>query len=359
MGLVIKWDITYKCNLMCDHCINGNYLNQNEDELTLSEVKAIIDKIHSHIPIEHIQFLGGEPLTRTDFIDILSYLNSKGIRFGFNTNGLLITSKQINQLGTFSNFDSVILSVEGPNAEVNDAIRGKSVFNILINRIRLLNNYKKQNPDSNFKIFVNTVLTSKNYEYVADMIELCKKENINELNLLEFIEGGNGVGKSLSLNNEQFLQVIKTVAQKYSDGLGNLVVVPKFARPMAKKYVKECLNLEFPTISHTCGAGSSFLYLDNRGTMYPCDRERECGCNGTKILDEVFWNIWDSEDYTKPFTRYYGSNTYKNLFPCNECEYLGEECFPCHLLVDETKDSQMGQCVLYGKLIQQRREDCK
>lgn len=29
MGVTIKWDITYKCNLNCNHCINGKYHNKD------------------------------------------------------------------------------------------------------------------------------------------------------------------------------------------------------------------------------------------------------------------------------------------------------------------------------------------
>lgn len=42
MGFILKWDITYKCNLHCAHCINGNFLGKTENELSLEEVKNII-----------------------------------------------------------------------------------------------------------------------------------------------------------------------------------------------------------------------------------------------------------------------------------------------------------------------------
>ena len=43
--LSIKWDITYKCNLMCGHCINGDYLSKNDKELNLQDMIDVIEKI--------------------------------------------------------------------------------------------------------------------------------------------------------------------------------------------------------------------------------------------------------------------------------------------------------------------------
>ena len=108
MGIVIKWDITYKCNLFCEHCINGNFLEKKPNELTFKEAVRIIDNISSYIDIDRIHFLGGEPLTRKDFIDILEYLDSKQIKFGFNTNGLLFAGKNMERICSLSNLDSVI-----------------------------------------------------------------------------------------------------------------------------------------------------------------------------------------------------------------------------------------------------------
>ena len=44
MGLSIKWDITYRCNLKCDHCINGEYLSDSEDEISYEGIRNIVDK---------------------------------------------------------------------------------------------------------------------------------------------------------------------------------------------------------------------------------------------------------------------------------------------------------------------------
>ncbi|MDO4293990.1 MAG: radical SAM protein [Eubacteriales bacterium] len=262
MAIDLKWDITYNCNLMCDHCINGHYLNHRDKELSFHDIRKIIDLIHEKVGIRKIQFLGGEPLTRNDFIDVLKYLDDRGILFGFNTNGLLINSKMLERLGSLQHFEAIILSLEGPNEEINDAIRGKKVYNILMDRIKLLIRYKKSNPAAKFKVCINTVITSQNYMYTTEMSELLRKEEVDEWILLQFIEEGNGVGKHLSLDKDQLLELVKMVAEEYTEHKDEkLVISPKFVRPMAIDYAKECLELEFPEIAHGCGAGSTLAFL--------------------------------------------------------------------------------------------------
>lgn len=351
MGLFIKWDITYRCNLMCGHCINGNYLNNHAEDISYEDVIKIVDKIHHHIPIDKIQFLGGEPLVRKDFLDILNYLNGEGIGFGFNTNGLNLKPDTLNKIGEMKYFDNIVISLEGPDAKTNDSIRGKNVFHVIMEKVKLLRKFKEEHPKSAFRILINTVITSQNYQCLTDILTLCEKERVDEINLLEYIEEGNGVGKQLSLNRQQLLTAIESVAKFYTYQEKKLRIVPKFVRPLAVDYVKECLGLNFPTIVHGCGAGSSFIFLDNKGFIYPCDRQRNYTNDRGEILKDDFWNIWDSKLFSKPFEKYMSDDIYQNLEPCKSCKYLKNECFPCYLHIDSSTNTQMDQCVLFSNRI--------
>ncbi|GAH15601.1 unnamed protein product, partial [marine sediment metagenome] len=57
--LTILWDITYACNLRCKHCL-VTADERLQDELTLKEVKDIIDQL-VNMKVFNICFLGGEP----------------------------------------------------------------------------------------------------------------------------------------------------------------------------------------------------------------------------------------------------------------------------------------------------------
>ncbi len=65
----IDFAITNRCNLNCIHCCVDAGTVDNIDILSTDEVKNIIDKIVTYNP-KGINFTGGEPLLRKDFIDI-------------------------------------------------------------------------------------------------------------------------------------------------------------------------------------------------------------------------------------------------------------------------------------------------
>lgn len=351
MGLRIKWDITYKCNLMCEHCINGAYLSHNEHEISYDDVVSIINKIEEKFPIEYIHFLGGEPLTRDDFINILEYLEKRKINFGFNTNGLLLGENILKKLGRMKYLDSLVLSLEGPNAEINDAIRGKSIYKIIINRLDIISKLKEDGWFDNTSITVNCVLSSVNFNYINEMIDLCDEKNVDVFQLLEFIEEGNGVGKKYALNDEQLIHAINTIAQRYTNGSQKVKIIPKFAKPLAKDYAEKCLNLRFPMIYQGCGSGATTVFLDNKGFVYPCDRSRKFSKGKYNILTEDFGEIWRSDMFSIPFSIYYGSKIYENMKPCNDCVYLKKECFPCYLGHNDFEHSMVKQCsVIQSKM---------
>jgi len=349
--LSIKWDITYKCNLMCSHCINGDYLSKNDKELSLENMIDVIEKINKSIPVGYIHFLGGEPLVHPEFINFLEYLEKTSIKFGFNTNGLLLNEKNFERLGKMKNLTNIVLSMEGPNEKMNDEIRGKKIFYLIIKRLRMLAEYKENNPECKISTIVNTVLTSLNYKSISDMIDLCMEEKVNSLQFLEFIEDGNGVGKNYSLNNDMFLEAVKIIAERYTKGCGSLEIIPKFARPLVKDYVEKKLQLQFPLVIHGCGAGATTLFLDNKGFVYPCDRSRKyCGTKQS-LLSSDFFEVWESNQFKTPFSRYYGDELYTEMEPCNKCKYLGDVCFPCHLGLKPNEYSVMTNCKLISDLM--------
>ncbi len=347
MSVWLKWDITYKCNLFCQHCINGNYLDKKSDDITFTQFKTIIDNIQRTIKVDGINFLGGEPILHKDFIQILKYLNEIGVVVNFNSNGLGLTKERLNEILCLDNISNIVLSLDGPDKETNDQIRGRSVFDMMVSRINYINEYKKAHTKCNANIQINYVATNGNADKINEMIDFCINNKIKKLCILEYIEEGNGVGKHLTPTREQILEMIKTIAFRYSNGIGNLQIEPRFVRPMAIDYVNKVLHLEFPVVEHGCGVGFTYAFLNNKGYIYPCDRTRNLDKNleyKYSLLEQEFGDVWATEDFSKPFSQYYSDDLYTKLYPCNNCKYLKDYCYPCYLLIDKNRKAEMTLC---------------
>ena len=354
MGISIKWDITYRCNLFCDHCLNGNMLTNEKNEISKEEIITAVNNICNYIDVDSIHLLGGEPTVREDFLEICRFFNDRNIKFGFNSNGLLLNQETIETLMQFSNLRGIVLSLEGPTAEINDHMRGKRVFDTIIKRINQIDEIRTQTGHNAFELQLNCVVTRANYTYITDMLHLCNELPIDSLSLLQLSEQGNASGKKLGLSFSQLESVVKDIAIFYTNSNPNFKIKPRFVFPMVKKYVEYCLGVDFPDISHGCGAGSNFAFINNKGEIFPCDRLREIGASlDLSLLNNDFLKLWSMDFFNEPFSLSESGDTYKNVIPCNKCEYLHKNCYPCYYSFTSSNNTA-SMCQYFNQKIEEK-----
>ena len=91
MPLRYFFELTYRCNLNCPYCYVGN--DRVKDELTTDEWYKIIDQIPWY---SFVTLVGGEPLVRKDFVDILMKTSKKTFgKLNVVSNGILINDEII------------------------------------------------------------------------------------------------------------------------------------------------------------------------------------------------------------------------------------------------------------------------
>lgn len=84
-----------------------------------------------------VNFGGGEPFLRDDFLDILSYAHSRGITTCVSTNGTVLSEPLVDELLRMGPV-YLQVSLDGACAETNDVIRGKGTFARVLAAIELL-----------------------------------------------------------------------------------------------------------------------------------------------------------------------------------------------------------------------------
>lgn len=85
------FELTYRCNLQCPYCYVGE--DRNKEELTTEEWFRIIEQIPFY---SFVTLVGGEPLVRKDFIDILMKTAKKTSgKLNVVSNGILINDEII------------------------------------------------------------------------------------------------------------------------------------------------------------------------------------------------------------------------------------------------------------------------
>jgi AdoMet-dependent heme synthase len=103
---VISWNLTYRCNLACEHCYLdagarpavGTENFADRSELGTEECYRVIDEIASFAPECLTILTGGEPLLRRDILDIVRRAAERGLWVVVGTNGVRITANVAERL---------------------------------------------------------------------------------------------------------------------------------------------------------------------------------------------------------------------------------------------------------------------
>ncbi len=103
---VVSWNLTYRCNLACEHCyldaggtpLVGTENFADRSELGTEECFRVIDEIAAFAPECLTILTGGEPLLRRDILEIVRRAAERGLWVVIGTNGVRITENVARRL---------------------------------------------------------------------------------------------------------------------------------------------------------------------------------------------------------------------------------------------------------------------
>jgi MoaA/NifB/PqqE/SkfB family radical SAM enzyme len=187
--LLVQYELTTKCNLLCNMCYNGSGgSNDRSGELTKEEWIKIITETAQMGILEAI-ISGGEPLSMGHqfIIDIVNILSSHNIAITLLSNGWYINDSFVKQV-KHSKFNRVQISIDAPTAEMHDKIRGvKGSFVQAVNAAHAFAN-------QGVKVRISCVIQKINRHVAQEMCELAIAIGASELALDELMPIGRGLG---------------------------------------------------------------------------------------------------------------------------------------------------------------------
>src|SRR5687768_4988046 len=127
---VISWNLTYRCNLACEHCYldaggtpqvaTENFADRSE--LGTEECFRVIDDIAAFAPECVTILTGGEPLLRRDILEIVRRASERGLWVVVGTNGVRITENVAKRLAE-AGARGLSLSLDALDADRHDGFR--------------------------------------------------------------------------------------------------------------------------------------------------------------------------------------------------------------------------------------------
>ena len=152
--------LTYNCNLRCKMC---PFWRRPSPDPSLAQEKAVLEQIYNSGAVG-VAFEGGEPLLRSDLVDILAFSRSLPLHTSLITNGTLLESR-IDEIAPYIN-GVIYVSLDGLE-ETHDAIRG--VSGSFRKSVRGICAAKEKVP-----VTINTTVMAENVDEIKSIVELAK-----------------------------------------------------------------------------------------------------------------------------------------------------------------------------------------
>ena len=175
----IIWQITHKCSFTCRHCsLHFDNNNLSDEELIVIAKKIAL----SSTPL--IAITGGEPLILRNIKEIIKILKASNKFVSLNTNGYIL--REFADFLIEENVDSISISLDAPNKELHNYIRGNSLaFDKVIDAIQYIMSNRKENRPIIELIYTinkeNFHLINEFYKIFSKKVDKLTFQPINDL----------------------------------------------------------------------------------------------------------------------------------------------------------------------------------
>jgi mycofactocin radical SAM maturase len=267
----VTWEMTLKCNLRCEHCLSASG-NKATRELSFEECCRTIDRLAA-MKVFQVNIGGGEPFIRKDFLDFLTYAHNKRVVTCVSTNGTLIDPDLASHLAELKML-YLQLSLDGATAEVNDRIRGKGTYEMILAAADCL-------ASNRVAFSINTVLTRLNYPQLDDLRKLAGGYGA-ELRVSRFRPSGRGK------ESRQDLAPSADQLEKFAEWLTGHDLVrtgDSFFCLTSENRRRKGLDM--------CGAAKMTCCISPTGDVYPCAFLLETPFLVGNVRSMDFQEMWD------------------------------------------------------------------
>ena len=281
----IHIDVTNQCNLRCIHCYHPFDEYTFSNNLTLDEIKKIIDEAFS-LGVFRVTISGGEPFIRNDIYDILKYISDKGMIIDVFTNATLINDDVIKKLERY-NIKEIGISFYSTRPDVHEAITSSQSYSKTYYAIQMLREH-------NFEVKLKCILMKTNIQYYRELIGFAKEMGCSlvlDFDITPKLNGDNSPTE-LALDFEDIIKLSLDDSTKFYA-----------SAPEA-----------LPPESYPCNAGKYGLYISSAGNIYPCvSLQVKLG----NIRHNSLMDIWENNQELHIWQKFrnrdfagFGENTY-------------------------------------------------
>jgi len=291
-------EVTHRCPLHCPYCSNPTSYPVG-GELSTADWKRVLSEA-GKLGILHVGFSGGEPLQRSDLVELVATARESGLYTNLITSAMGFTSRRAAELKR-AGLDNVQISFQADEETLANKVAGVNVHAKKIEAARLAR-------ELGFPLTVNVVLHRANISRIGGIIGLAEELEAERLELANTQYYGWAFENRARLlptrrQIEEASRITMEARQRLAGRMDLLFVVPDYysTRP------KSCMH----------GWGSRYLTVNPVGDVLPCPTANSIkGLTFDNVRDHTLEWIWTKSE---AFNRFRGTQWMP--LPCRECEF--------------------------------------
>ena len=270
----VIWEITNACNFGCSYCIFSSKGRPLDGELSAAEAQVLCGQM-AQAGVGRVKVTGGEPFLRADCFEILEALERLGIGFDVSTNASLATPEMGCRLAGFGKMEFLHASLDGPDKQSNESVRGGGTFAQTVGGIALL-------AERGVKVRVGSVVHEFNENRLGELAGLAAELGARSLAFSMMEPAGRMKGKPRKMakrSEEDLAAEIDGLAKAME---GRIALSRNFGPPLPGQ---ECAR------AGGCPAGERFAFVDARGMLRACtwlDQKHPGGAAGYDLRSMGF-----------------------------------------------------------------------
>lgn len=219
---LVFWETTKACPLTCKHCRANAIDKPLPGELTTEEGKKLLKDIASFGNKVVIVFTGGDPLSRPDIYELISYAHDLGLipSIAPSPSERLLgdTMKRLKEAGAVY----ASISIDGATPQTHDWLRGFGNFKYAIEGVR-------RGLEAGLVMQVNTLVWKKSYPELPEVVKLIYDLGVRVWEVFFLIPVGRGT-LELDIERDKYMDVIQFLVDVSRYGISVRTVEGPFFR---------------------------------------------------------------------------------------------------------------------------------
>jgi PqqA peptide cyclase len=305
--LALIAEVTHRCPLHCVYCSNPMELAATQSELSTEQWVSVFQQA-AKLGMLHAHFTGGEPLARTDLVELIAAARAAGLYTNLITSGIGLNAERLQAL-TDAGLDHIQISFQDSREDAANWIAGAKAHAHKIEVSRAIKGHK-------LAFTVNLVVHRQNLDHLEEMVAFIEQLQPDRVEIAHTQYYGWALANRAALlptqvQLERSVEIVAAAEKRTAGTMRIDSVVPDYYA----KYPKACMG----------GWGQKLMLIHPSGKVLPCHAAEVLpGLAFENVREKSLEWIWRE---SSSFQRFRGEDWMSE--PCRSCERRTEDFGGC------------------------------